>query len=1447
MQPKLTVNAPGDRYEREADAMADRVMRMPMGGGSVRPTQGLLASSVQRKCAHCEQEEKMKKPLMRKEQSGGGFQAPQGLADSLSTTKGGGSPLPDSTRGFMENAFSADFSRVRIHADGQAVAMSQGIQARAFTHGSDVYFNSGEYRPGSGEGRRLLAHELTHVVQQGNGLQTQSLQRVVEMRPPGRGEASAFDRVQELIDRLNTQSAAIQYSLDVNTLRYNIVDEAALTNFDVQMRGFIDRVEVVPMRLITSAGLVAGGSLLVDSLQLGYLDIDDMLGSDDITFQLQFVHILTERFAVRDYARRLGTPGVGGEWGRAHPIGRQAEALVLQDIFDDDTIRYVYNAWNGGNWVVGFRSTEGYWIFKIFRSGSSALARGETYVQTRDRRRLSVEDFLAERRAGAAVAEPVIQPKLTINAPGDRYEREADAMADRVMRMPMGGGAVRPTQGLLASSVQRKCAHCEQEEKMKKPLMRKAEGGGGFQASPGLASSLSATKGGGSPLPAGTRSFMENVFNTDFSQVRVHTDRQAAEMNRGIQARAFTHGSDVYFNSGEYQPGSGEGKRLLAHELTHVIHQGDKQTTIQRNACGHDSPKGSGCGRLTGSNSLGENMEFPADRFIASSLSRKLSGNWIAQVYSPPNLAKAGKKYGHMDAMKVVERDNLTLEVIEIKSRNNETQASGHVTGGCSIATKEANGYVDALKRIAPNMATVSKGLEKIGGFSQPDCRKLNKESKQKLNEAGVNLANENDMFAWCVLNDIQNRLGRKFTKGFQSVIVKANEDGTANSDYIAFAAPMTCSDKKSGLYVMMFQVNKKGGISYRCEKICNEKKREEREKELEKDISKEVEIQTEAQKTKFQINEPIGEEDNSEDIGVEVGPEGIDTTDIAIWGTGAVAIVTGLHLAAKKAKTIGERKAAMKAAEKIAQELTRRGAPEIARMLDSQNLSKLGTEAYEKLAIERAEKAAQQRLIEEGEEKLAKNLAKKGMKRGAKTAAKNLLKNGAKAIPYIGAAITLFELGNIADAYAKGAEIKFGIDGGEAELAGDTNLDIKGHKPEGGPTTDASLTDTKVEVEMGKMPESSGSLEFSAKKVTIQGKIGADDTEVMVDMKINLENTTIIYKSTGKWKGGKIFLQGSLNIQDSVIEIDIPQGTLMEAPDTAVAQEIKGVKIKITQPGSSGVLIPAPEKTAPEEETAAATKPSDYTPEETKIIHEIAGDKNLMRIYNDIFVAKKGGKISKEVLDRLLAMKDKLAAHPELVEKLIEHTKTGKITDPIKQLVEPMEQMLEEADKKVGELKKETESIPKSTESPSTSVDVDSKSKADEETIAQPATGPSATEKAAATELEFWTVERKTLMTQLPANYEPAPPPNVTILYEVLYLKMNYKVYLVGVFDSKEPNTSNDNYWIANYLVSPPNQIIKSVKGDKPIYFKDIGVSKKIKVTASKPKIGSKPKKKKK
>ncbi|MBV6425962.1 MAG: hypothetical protein KIPDCIKN_00453 [Haliscomenobacter sp.] len=219
-----------------------------------------------------------------------------------------------------------------------------------------------------------------------------------------------------------------------------------------------------------------------------------------------------------------------------------------------------------------------------------------------------------------------------VNAPSDRYEQEADAMAERVMRMPESKPQpLKPTAtGLIARSIQRKCAACEAEEEKKKKsglLMRKAEGNaGGFAASPALVSQLNATKGGGSPLPEGTRSFMENAFSSDFSGVRVHTGGQAAEMSRSIQAKAFTYGSDIYFNSGQFAPESGEGKRLLAHELGHVVQGGwgSNRILLKKESDGNINPgKNHGKLMLDINNKFSQKLQFFLD--VTSENNNRLS------------------------------------------------------------------------------------------------------------------------------------------------------------------------------------------------------------------------------------------------------------------------------------------------------------------------------------------------------------------------------------------------------------------------------------------------------------------------------------------------------------------------------------------------------------------------------------------------------------------------------------------------------------------------------------------------------------------------------------------------------------------------------------------------------------------------------------------------------
>ena len=158
-----------------------------------------------------------------------------------------------------------------------------------------------------------------------------------------------------------------------------------------------------------------------------------------------------------------------------------------------------------------------------------------------------------------------IQCKLSIGATDDPLEHEADAMADTIMRMPE------------QNFIQRKCRHCEEEEKVqRKPLVsfiQRNESLAGTVTSDAVSNQINASKGSGRNMDSNTQSFMQTRFGTEFSEEKIHTSAEAIQMNRDLNVKAFTVGNDIYFNEGEYNPGSGEGKHLLAHELTHVVQQ----------------------------------------------------------------------------------------------------------------------------------------------------------------------------------------------------------------------------------------------------------------------------------------------------------------------------------------------------------------------------------------------------------------------------------------------------------------------------------------------------------------------------------------------------------------------------------------------------------------------------------------------------------------------------------------------------------------------------------------------------------------------------------------------------------------------------------------------------------------------------------------------------------
>jgi hypothetical protein len=164
LQRQLNLGSVGDHHEQEAERVAVGVSRAVAGPG------------LHAKCEACCREEEMRKSLgvQRKaapERDEDAIDRAMGEAveSRLARSKGAGEALPQSVREPMETSLSADFSRVRVHTNEEAVKMSRELGAKAFTHGSDIYFNADQYSPATTSGRELLTHELTHVVQQSGG------------------------------------------------------------------------------------------------------------------------------------------------------------------------------------------------------------------------------------------------------------------------------------------------------------------------------------------------------------------------------------------------------------------------------------------------------------------------------------------------------------------------------------------------------------------------------------------------------------------------------------------------------------------------------------------------------------------------------------------------------------------------------------------------------------------------------------------------------------------------------------------------------------------------------------------------------------------------------------------------------------------------------------------------------------------------------------------------------------------------------------------------------------------------------------------------------------------------------------------------------------------------------------------------------------------------------
>ena len=218
------------------------------------------------------------------------------------------------------------------------------------------------------------------------------------------------------------------------------------------------------------------------------------------------------------------------------------------------------------------------------------------------------------------------QPKLTINTPGDPYEQQADAMAEQVMRMK--DPFIQPKPFI---TIQRKCAHCEEEEKN---MQRKDNGQGETKEQDGFENYINNLQSSGQPMPAEVRNFYEPRFGYDFSSVKLHTDSMAAKSAQSINALAYTSGNNIVFNNGQYSPESESGKKLLAHELTHIVQQKAGRKMIQRACDPQDLPQYDKIAAQIPQLSLFQNVPVHADAIHTPQETRTMANDVITQARS---------------------------------------------------------------------------------------------------------------------------------------------------------------------------------------------------------------------------------------------------------------------------------------------------------------------------------------------------------------------------------------------------------------------------------------------------------------------------------------------------------------------------------------------------------------------------------------------------------------------------------------------------------------------------------------------------------------------------------------------------------------------------------------------------------------------------------------------
>ena len=545
-----------------------------------------------------------------------------------------GQPLDAAARTWMEPRFGHDFSNVRVHTDTLAAQSAQAVNALAYTVGRDVVFGAGQYAPATARGSRLLAHELTHVVQQA-GAGTNSRQTKTISEPSDAAEVEADDAASKILSgefvpvrqsptaTLHAQltpgevagivvgsvAGAVGIGLGIAALAGAFAGERSVRDLPADL---IARLQPACQPSATAVqrqaaidALVAWArgqsSLGIDWTRVDSVSYDTAVGAqgsqtnaDDpthitvklgpvafssvsnlySTFRHELVHVQEHQTRPRSEVLARGQ-GVQEIYAYLWELEHQTESGLAR--------RENWGLTSSG------RADVSVGLARVVDGLLRGLSAMSTELQSNPSMIPMAEQVAIERRVACAMTRTPREVVLAVlpRAPLDLWQREcAEGVA-----APQPKLSDHANKGFAVSSpespAEREADHVADrlsqgwttpsidEVAPRATVHRSANSFAGAGVIPA---------GGGMPLPLPAREFFETGFGRSFDDVRIHTDAPAARSALSLEADAFTVGPDIYFGAGKFDTESAGGRRLIAHELTHTIQQQGGAQSVMRQA-----------------------------------------------------------------------------------------------------------------------------------------------------------------------------------------------------------------------------------------------------------------------------------------------------------------------------------------------------------------------------------------------------------------------------------------------------------------------------------------------------------------------------------------------------------------------------------------------------------------------------------------------------------------------------------------------------------------------------------------------------------------------------------------------------------------------------------------------------------------------------------------------